>query len=358
MVAVLKVVLIAMLLVFLDLIIQQFTGGEYGIIAVLLLIIRFIIAMLALILHAITHIDQAPQDLLDMITGFISLIVWFLNSLMAILLDIISLPFRLIGGLLATLNPPLGLGMGFDLTFYAKDWFFLDDNVSFGGFRVDLTTMTIQVALGDFNPLKIWLLVRVDLFISNKFGFSFFGNTSRTYLDFLGNTWYFYDSNEGALAIFIKIKDGFIVYAPDVAEMGNEINRDCGSWNCVGLVILGECAGIIAYIVDPVCALAHMLEYIAGSRTMPTVEVKAILDPDSFSFSFESAFQDLLNAVPVPSLGDWVDGVYGRLLPQAVGSSIMVSINQFINHEYIYMRLEEFKLLCLKRKLMINTAWI
>lgn len=344
MVAWMKIFLLVLGLVFLDLIVQQFTQGEYGIVAVLMLLIRFLLAIVALILHAITHINEAPNDLLEIVTGFISLLVWFLRSIMAILLDVLSLPFRLIGGLLAQLPTPLGLGLGFNLSFTKADWDFLPQDILFGGFRIDLQTMTIQVALGEFNPLRIFM---VRLYLTNRFGFSFFGNSARTYLDIFGSEWTFYDSNEGALAVYLKIKDGFIIDFPDIAAIGDEINDVCGSWWELCVPFTDLCAS--AYVVDPLCMLKEMAEYVTGENVMPTFEVKAILDPPKFTFSFESAFLELLDSVPVPPLGEWVDSVYARLLPQAVAGAMLST-----NHDYIYMKLEELKLLCLKRMLKIS----
>lgn len=316
MVAIVKLVIFVMLLVFVDLIIQQVTGGEYGIIAVAAFLVQVILAFIGLIIHAIVNsLDSSKWDLVRnditlIISGFIALFVWAGKSFIAVMDDIISLPFEILAQFMDG-------RMGLNLPIVSED---------IGVIQFDVRTITLLIAFGNIENYDLF---GVSFTLKNTIGFSLLGNSDFPVLKgFDGSNYTWLKSNIGRLAVILDFKNGAETCFPDLVGI-----IDCISKNLPPLRDFTKCLDPASdkYKCFPV---SLYLETPAGWKVVSLVD---------------EIFLPILNDISVPSLGIWVDTVYATLSPEVSISNISMFIQQ---------KLEEFDVLCLKRKVHRNIGLI
>lgn len=158
------VFLAAMVIAFVDALWQGITGGgillqgdKYSFIQLIMLFIRVIVTFLALILHAITHLNQLPQDLDLLIKGFLAILWFIVGSIIDLLLHFIRLPFELIGSWTTTFG------------FYIDLW-------AFGYIIIDFRSLSIVVTVPNIDTD----LAGVYIVCKNTIGFSLLGASDLT----------------------------------------------------------------------------------------------------------------------------------------------------------------------------------
>jgi hypothetical protein len=317
MASMMKIFLIAMVMVFVDLIIQQITGGDYGIIAIAFFLIRVISAFLVVIVHGLTHWDAIDDDILLLITGIMSLLIWLGDSLIEVLFDLWEIIPRIIGEGLASLSPPLGMGIKIDIKELT--------GVPIGGILIDFRTITFQITIGDVDGLDI---MGIKFYVKNVIGFSLFGNQDYPQMRLItGGLVDWYKTGVGRFGIVLDFKDGAETCLPDLVEIGLCISENLPPFrnplNCI----------------DP------------SSDKFRCVDVSLIIEtPEDLKVINLIAFiQDILAALPFPSLSEWTDQVFNDLLP-----AISLINIQLI----IWSKLEELWLKCQNVKQLRNMVLI
>ena len=211
-----KIILAVMVILALDLIIRGATQGEILIVDFILLLFQWIVAELALLIHAITHLDEAVTDFRDMIIGVISYLLYWGESLMDAVLFLIRFPFEFIGSVLEDFA---GIGMGVGLDF---DWL--------GGFLFDFRTLTFQVAVGDmeqFGAIEDTCGNNIlELTLNNTVGLSVFGNQGFSYMKTVtGDNFAWYKTGIEAWSFIIDFDTEISAYFPNFLKIADCINK-------------------------------------------------------------------------------------------------------------------------------------
>lgn len=158
---------VAMVIMFIDAIIQQITGGgivlqgsRYTFVELLFFFIRVVTAFLGTILHAITHWNDIPQDIGILIMGLLAILWFIVGSVIDLLLHFIRLPFDLIGSWVTAFG------------FYIDLW-------AFGSLIIDFRSLSVVITLPNINEANI-LGTGAWVVMQNTIGFSLLGASDLT----------------------------------------------------------------------------------------------------------------------------------------------------------------------------------
>lgn len=290
MVSLLKIFFIALIIVFLDLLIQGlFNVGnqivvqnmEFTLIGLVLLIFELVATFLLIIVHAITHIfdvNLVIQDLYLMLYGFLAIIFFFIGGSTELILHFFRLPFN---AFFNFIGKDFGTGIWLSIPFIFD-------------LQLDLKTLSFVLFFPNIYEVGLEIAgVELKLTVRNAIGFSFFGYDDYMKLYLVGWS----ATNDFGL--------GNIAYSPYF--LINNVEP-------------------IAFLLHPEVYFLGAIE-IKGSVTIPFTDIKigAGVDeeikwempyPKEFeSFSFITILDSIIESIGIQKLDEWIDSVYKEIAP-------------------------------------------
>lgn len=289
----LKIILIAIGIVFLDMILQQaFTGAilvgeeEYTFLEIILLLLEFIAAFLIIIVHLITHffdLNVWTQDISLMFNGIVSLLMWLIRSSISLIFHLITLPLVILFNFL----PASG--------FYINLWFF-------GWILIDFKTLSFIVSIGNLDGANFFGVI---VEIQNIIGFSLLGTP-------VGNG--FFETYTPLWVLDITGSTG--------AELGNVYWFDLNEWANMDL---SKFISLGIYLDDRVWTCPFnplgdcLYASIPPSQLIPMPLKLPVL-------SLETTIDVIIDMMNIPTPREWIDGVYKAVAPELAGAGINATL--------------------------------
>ncbi len=284
-----KVLVVAMVIMFIDAIIQDLTGGillqddTYTLVELIFLLIELVLTFMAVIIHAITHLNDVGSDIVILITGLMSLIMFVFGSVIDLLLHFIRMPFEWIGSMVTSFG------------FYIDLW-------AFGNIIIDFKSLSWAITLPSINEANIWGS-GVWIVMENTIGFSLLGAS---------------DLTPSLISLDIT----------NLGSLGESVTKELPS----GL------SGFISIDIS-------MNDYIFGSPIGIGDTYIGIVDT-GINASLEGLFRALVDSLAIPKLVDWIGDTW-----VGYGLSVLPSDSSFI--QFIKYKIEQVINVCQRKSLMV-----
>ena len=284
-----KILFIAIAIIFIDLLTAPLLDGglmlqgeSYTILSLLLLIFDMIVAFMLLIAHFLTHISQVnvvTADFQSLIGGVMALLLFLFESLMEIVIWMVTLPFKLLSVLL---SDKIGLATKVD--------FF---NVI--GVYVNFETMTFQL---NVSPLP-----------DQKDVFTYIGNI-------------FNEDIPGLSGFQVQMKNviSFTFIPPPAVGVdifGNAIAPYILHDNNFGFVIL-----MLDRVTTTVFLFGTFEVGINTNTLRRQVDDSGI---DYIELSLGGLLDMIIAGLSIDTLTDWIDSVYDTVMPSVVSEAIIMA---------------------------------
>ncbi len=293
-----KILFIAIAIIFIDLLTAPLfpeggliiQGESLTLVTLLLLVFDTIIAFLLLIAHALTHLAQSnvvSKDFTLLVSGVMSLFFLLVESVLQIVVWMVTLPFRLISLLL---SDKVGLGIKLDL-----------GNGMFGIY-VNLETLTFQISI---SPIP----VKKDMFriIEDTFNIKI-----ETCIPIINECT---PINSG-FAVQMKNVISFSFLPPPDSSfdiLGNTITSYVPHDNNFGFVIV---------MFDIVSTRVPLLGYFEIGINTNAFKHR---DATYLEISLGGLLDQIVAGLSIDTLAEWIDNVYDTVVPSITSETIIIS---------------------------------
>lgn len=308
----LKIIIAALILMFLDLLITSYFGGfvtlqgeEFTLLTLLIRLFEILAAFLVLIIHFFTHIlqlDVAMQDIQLLIDGIFSVFLWVIGSLIDLLMHVVRIPFIFLTDLLSLDGIYINFGLEGAIEGAeegeADTW-----AISLGSLLIDLRHLTIVVSVP-----KIHLdILGIFLEFENTIAFSFLGVEAQ-YIKVLNLNITEVLQSEGQE--LIKNYRYPSIHATRLNEfMSIFISLEDYAWTEPGV-------DITIPFIEVTIVKAEVYLQVPPFIEFPITFPLSANDPD---ISMQGLIQGIIDGLGIPTPVEWMESVYSSVIP-AVGS--------------------------------------